>query len=270
MSQYDDIGTRYNAVKSTFFNVIERTNFKNAIQPLLVENSRVLDLACGTGFYSDLMLEWGASCVTGVDISPAMVKGAMARMRNTTCASRATFVPGDACHPQLYASEPGAFDIITGIWLLNYAKTPAELCSMFRTIFMNLKQDGAFVGVCPHPTDDVCSLLSHSLENLWARTGVWYKYCEELDGATGNRFVVTAVPPTESAKDPLTIQFSTYHLKKSIYEEAARRGGFYNKLEWRRCKFEDAWMEKLGLCGDASGWRMLREHPPLSILILRK
>jgi len=79
-TQYNAIGTRYNDMKALPAVKLERSNTKEAVNPY-VQEANVLDLACGTGYYSLAMLEWGARNVVGVDISEAMVEGAKRQRR---------------------------------------------------------------------------------------------------------------------------------------------------------------------------------------------
>ncbi|EXJ93512.1 hypothetical protein A1O1_01904 [Capronia coronata CBS 617.96] len=94
-TQYDAIGLSYESLKRLPAAQLERENLRATIEPLLSlkkahdDNSpdvpagdgdgdgvTVLDLACGTGYYSRLLLEWGAARVVGVDISEKMVDAA--------------------------------------------------------------------------------------------------------------------------------------------------------------------------------------------------
>jgi len=73
MASYDTIGEKYLLVKEIPTAIAERSNLHAAVSPH-VNGARVLDLACGTGYYSKLLLEWGASSVLGVDLSAAMIE----------------------------------------------------------------------------------------------------------------------------------------------------------------------------------------------------
>ena len=72
-TQYDSIGLAYESMKKLPAALLERQNLQSVITPFIT-NAKVLDLACGTGYYSRLLLSWGASKVVGVDISPKMVE----------------------------------------------------------------------------------------------------------------------------------------------------------------------------------------------------
>src|SRR2546423_2390507 len=111
-TQYDKIGTAYNALKTLPAARMERSIVREAVAPY-VAGARVLDLACGTGYYAGALLDWGAAEVVGIDISSEMVAAAGA-------AQRCTFVVGDASeHFELLAGGP--VDPVLGVWLVKVA-----------------------------------------------------------------------------------------------------------------------------------------------------
>src|SRR5262245_55246237 len=77
-AQYDHIGSKYDeyaqtatlkrAESYTFFRLVDK-----------LAGQRVLDLACGFGFYTKQLKQRGAAQVVGVDISPEMVRLACAK-----------------------------------------------------------------------------------------------------------------------------------------------------------------------------------------------
>jgi len=126
-TQYDEIGSSYDALKRLPAAILERNNLHATLTPFLTQpNTAVLDLACGTGYYSSLALSWGASRVVGVDISPGMITAADSQ-RSDTNKSKLTFVVGDCTQPlHLPPEAAGPFDIVLGAWLLNYAGPPPK------------------------------------------------------------------------------------------------------------------------------------------------
>uniref|UniRef100_A0A0B7KMP3 Methyltransferase domain-containing protein n=2 Tax=Bionectria ochroleuca TaxID=29856 RepID=A0A0B7KMP3_BIOOC len=269
MSHYDNIGLKYNAVKSTPWGRFELFNFKKHIQPFLSKpQTNVLDLGCGTGFYTELLAEWGATTVTAVDVSTAMLAGAKARLRNSRYASMVEFVQGDGLKSTTYGPKPQSYDLIAGVWFLNYAKDFKELVCMFSTICINLKQGGVFVGVCMHPVEDLYNFIVHHNSKVWAMTGLEDIYQDRLSCDAGYMFKAVFHPP-KADKFGQTIEFEAYHLKKSLYEAAARLAGLQGKLEWQHCDFPDNLRGELGLDFDAVSWEQLKAFPQLSILTIR-
>lgn len=93
------------------------------MRPLLARTihpgMRVLDAGCGSGLYTRLLLERGAS-VVGVDYSPQMLR--LARPRIAPFAARGALVLGDA--GRLMFRE-GAFDAALAVGLLDYVPDAA-------------------------------------------------------------------------------------------------------------------------------------------------
>jgi SAM-dependent methyltransferase len=81
---------------------------------------RVLDVACGEGFGSYLMAQWGAASVTGIDISP----DAVAVARSMFAAHNVTYLEGDVCRlPELLSSD-SLFDIICSFETIEHLANP--------------------------------------------------------------------------------------------------------------------------------------------------
>lgn len=128
-SQYDEIGSKYDSFKTHPTSMIEEASMQATIQPWLAEfpKARVLDLACGTGFYSKKLLDWGAGYVLGVDSSTSMVDAAGETFRKGgSFTGRASFRVGNAFDMGKIGDEE-PFDIVVGVWLLNYASSPEEI-----------------------------------------------------------------------------------------------------------------------------------------------
>ena len=99
-----------------------------------------LDLACGEGFYTRKIMQAGARAVTGVDISAEMIKLAEAeeRVRPLGCA----YLHRDAADLDLTEQV----DLVVAMYLLNYAKTPADLLRFVEVAHRSLRPGGRFVG----------------------------------------------------------------------------------------------------------------------------
>lgn len=97
-----------------------------------------LDLACGDGWYSRVLLqELGAAAVHGVDLSPDMIADGSAKL-----VPGLTLSVGDCTDSEAMA-RLGSFDVVTAAYLLCYAATEAELTAMMRGAAAALKPGGA-------------------------------------------------------------------------------------------------------------------------------
>lgn len=58
-TQYDDMGAAYEEMRKLPISVLQDANVEAAVAPF-IKGAKVLDLACGKGYYSKKFLEWGA------------------------------------------------------------------------------------------------------------------------------------------------------------------------------------------------------------------
>ncbi|KAJ0120913.1 hypothetical protein J7T55_015651 [Diaporthe amygdali] len=231
-SQYDNIGSKYEGFKALPTSIIEEANFKESIEPWLAKfpNASVLDLACGTGYYSKKLLDWGAGYVLGIDASSGMVDVAKESMRKDQAyIGKVDFKVGNALALGDMGGD-GPFQIVVGIWLLNYASNLEEMTSMYRTISTNLKDGGVFIVITPPPADNVDTLAENwtkiTAQYLKALP-VWVNYYEKLESGQGWKTEIN------SLTKGMQFSFRNFHLVKSLYEEAARSGGLEGNLEWK-------------------------------------
>jgi ubiquinone/menaquinone biosynthesis C-methylase UbiE len=122
-AQYDHIGSKYDEYAQT--TTLKRAESYTVLQMVgALSGKRALDLACGFGFYTRLLKQQGAALLLGVDISPEMVR--LGRAQEQREPFGVTYQVGDAS-----ALPPlGAFDLVTAVYLLNYATSQAELLGM--------------------------------------------------------------------------------------------------------------------------------------------
>ncbi|KIW18293.1 hypothetical protein PV08_02581 [Exophiala spinifera] len=293
-SQYDEIGLSYESLKALPAALVERANLRAVMTPLLQKRGpttrpddndgvSVLDLACGTGYYSRLVLTWGASRVVGVDISPAMIEAARSLVQSEECSdsgpdkSRLTFEVGDCTRPLTLTSSPAReltqqhFDVVLGAWLLNYASCPADLVAMFTNVSSHLNPGGRFVGIVPYPAPDLDAFaelfdpLLESDRNQGGKYGVTVSYASRLPGGSGYRTKVTAhVKPRE-------FSFESFHLGRDVYEVAARDGGLLGALEWVDVQLPRTEEESRNEYGvDLEFWDGYLDAPHFGILVVEK
>jgi SAM-dependent methyltransferase len=159
-ADYDAIATTYQLSKALPVNIM-LTSFNNQILGS-VAGLNILDLACGTGYYSFPFLEKGAASVVGIDISPGMIEQAdIALAAKPEYSHRCKFLVGDCTDENMLESlglEKGKWDLVHGTWLLNYAADRTQLLAMWRNVASALKPGGRFVGVIPNILDQTFDL----------------------------------------------------------------------------------------------------------------
>ena len=145
MSQYDSIGASYKNLYNLPGQAPEKASVINVLGD--VKDLNCLDLACGLGRWSHLLVEQGAAHVTGIDISEAMITNARETLLNLPEDQRIkiNFHAGDCGKPFVAPNAP--FDLVLAVWFLNYASCYDELLGMWRNIHANLKPGGSFVAL---------------------------------------------------------------------------------------------------------------------------
>jgi len=146
-AQYDAIAEQYRRSKqSPLRRYVEAYTFLQLVGD--VRGMRVLDLACGEGFYSRRLRAAGAAQVVGVDVSREMIALAREQERAEPCGIE--YVCADVCDLDQSAGL-GAFDIIVAAYLLHYAPDEPTLQRMCSTIAAHLEPEGRFVALNENP-----------------------------------------------------------------------------------------------------------------------
>lgn len=118
-----------------------------AIMPS-VGGKRVLDAGCGSGRYSEWLLEQGAE-VVAIDVSAEMVKQAEERVGDRAIVRQADL--GES----LTFAEDNEFDVIVSTLALHYVRDWRQMFTEFNRI---LDIGGTFVCSIQHPIDDYLRL----------------------------------------------------------------------------------------------------------------
>lgn len=225
-TQYNDIQGPYDYIRKKSISLIEHENVRDAVAPF-VKGMRVLELACGSGFYTHDFQKWGASSVVAVDISPVMIEenrrqGGVDPSPNSRPIE---YIVADCSKPTRYPGGP--FDLVFGAWLLNYAPDHTDLVQMFRNIALNLESGGHFVSVTTPPAQDPIASLNAEFNARPPPEGsgglVYYHLKDVKYGIYFKCFGSTPVGD---------VDFDNYHLRRDVYEAAARESGMRGELQW--------------------------------------
>ncbi len=202
-AQYDQIGVKYDEYARTA--TLKRAECYSILKLVgMLDGKRVMDLACGFGFYSRVLKQQGAAQVVGVDISPEMIR--LACQQEQAQPLDIDYQIWDAADlPYL-----DTFDLITAIYLFNYAASKAEMLAMFQNIYNNLARNGRFVAYLPNPA------FTLSKPNCTPYGVTVLSEHPETD-----RYACEA----EFLTDPPTA-FNYYRWNQSTYEWAIRESGF--------------------------------------------
>ncbi len=160
-----------------------RLDYIDARAPL--KGARVLDVGCGAGLLSEGMARRGAQ-VLGIDLAQASLDVAASHARDNGVQVEYRCLGAE----QLAAKQPGAFDIVTCLEMLEHVPDPAQVVAacaravqpggtvFFSTINRNLKSFllaivGAehVLGMLPRGTHEYERLIRPSELATWCREG---------------------------------------------------------------------------------------------------
>ncbi|UQA91972.1 class I SAM-dependent methyltransferase [Streptomyces halobius] len=244
VQQYDEIGEAFEGFKSLpLMRYGEVPSFLGMVGD--VSGKSVLDLACGTGFYSREFKRRGAEDVLGVDISVEMIAAARESEQRDPLGVR--YEVGDVAELRPVDRR---FDIAVGVQCLNYAEDIAAMERMCRTIHRSLVPGGAFFVLAQKPD---YRFDCPSLDKYGFR-------CEPTgeESETGPRARVTAL------LDPQPISIVATAPRREVYEECLRVTGFV-AVEWVPLQVSDAGIREFG----EDFWADLLANPPLEMLRCR-
>ncbi|MFJ9608729.1 class I SAM-dependent methyltransferase [Kitasatospora sp. NPDC101176] len=244
VQQYDGIGEAFEGFKAlplTRFG--EVPSFLGLVGD--VSGRSVLDLACGTGFYSREFKRRGATDVFGVDISGEMIAAARAIEQREPLGVR--YEVGDVAELRPLDER---FDIALAVQCLNYAEDVAAMERMCRNIHRSLVPGGEFFVFAQKPD---YGFDCPSLEDYGFR-------CERLDeeAETGPRVRVTAL------LEPQPISIVGTAPRREVFESSLRAAGF-TELEWVPLQISEAGIREYG----EDFWADLFAYPPLEMLRCR-
>ncbi|MGW3194875.1 class I SAM-dependent methyltransferase [Streptomyces sp. NPDC001118] len=241
--QYDEIGEAYEGFKSL---PLEQYAVVPGFLALVgdVRGKSVLDLACGTGFYSREFKRRGATEVLGIDISGEMIAVAQELEKSSPLGVR--YEVGDASELRPLEQR---FDVALGAHLLNYAEGIAAMERMCRTVHRSLEPGAEFFVLAQSPG---FRFDGPSPDKYGFRTELTGEEAE-----TGARVRTTALldPP---------ISFVSTLPRREVYENCLRSAGF-SEPAWVPLEVSDAGVRTFG----ADFWADFLDNPPLEMLRCR-
>ena len=220
MTEYDAIAGEYRDSKQLpFRRFIEQYTLFEILGD--VSGATVLDLACGEGFYARRLMRAGARAVVGVDISKEMIRLARGEERRNPLGC--VYRKGDA--GEFEADE--AVHLIVANYLLNNARTPAQLVRFCRIFHSALRPGRRVVGFNENvwnPPSERASLRKYGFERA----------CETSPPGEGDVILYTFL-----GTDGRPFRFKDYYLSPATYDAAFREAGFRD-FRWIPAKLDPA------------------------------
>ena len=254
---YDGIASSYEAVWTVPASTILFTLIDNSLSAALanVSSPRVLELACGTGFFlRRIRSHHDCSYIAGIDISSDMANEAKnidSRVRGDKTAI--DFRVGDCSSPTLdLGLEKEGFNLVMANFLFSYAKSPDEMLRMWQNVASYLKPGGTFVGLtqsfepCPPSVDPQCD----------AKYGIKVRIVEQSKDL--------AKQVLEFQTDPI-VEFESYTLlDQKAWETTAAEAGLEN------LDFIYPRKEHIPKGEQGKFWDQLLEHPWNALMVAHK
>ena len=244
-AQYDAIAEQYRRSKqSPLRRHVEAYTFMQLVGD--VRGLRVLDLACGEGFYTRRIRQAGAAQVVGVDISGEMIELAAEAERREPLgieyhrADVAALAPG----------ELGQFDLVTAAYLLHYAPDAAVLARMCRNIAAQLPAGGRFVALNENPEQTAAQFAGYE------QYGFNKTAAEPLRDGAGITYWMIA------GRDLFRID--AHWFSRETYERALAAAGF-SHCAWHAPRLDPAGVDADG----AAYFSEYLDNPPIAALECR-
>ena len=241
--QYDIDGLQYEEAKKSTdcARYVEIPTFLHEVGA--TRDKSVLDLGCGTGFYTRMLRAAGASRVVGADMSEEMVR--VARRQEAANPQGIEYRVEDATKvPTIHA-----FDIVTAAYLFPHAANMAELTAMAQGVARNLTTGGRLVAIIMNPDFDYDG-----------PNATKYGYTVRKAGSfdNGSKYHLTIGTP------PL-VYAEAFNYSRNVYEQALTTAGLTD-LQWIPPRISPAGMRAHG----ASYWADLLQNPGLIFLTARR
>lgn len=197
-SWYDDLL----GGEDTFQAQVIRPNLTRVLA--LTPGTKILDLACGQGFFAREFAKLGAR-VTAADISPELIKEAKAQGGDIE------YVVAPADH--LGFAQTEEFDVVVCVLALQNIENLAGVCKEARRV---LKKGGRFVLVLNHPAFRVLKRSSWGFDE---EAGVQYR---RIDGYLSSAKIFVDMHPGKNAKT----QTISYHRSLQDFFKALTNAQF--------------------------------------------
>lgn len=223
-AQYDAIAEQYARTKhSPLRRWVEQPSFLGMVGD--VHGLRVLDLACGDGFYTRSLKEAGAAEVVGVDVSPAMIALATQSERESPVGLR--YVCADAAE----LPELGIFDLVVAAYLLHYAPDRSGLAAMCGGIARCLGKGGCFVTLNENPAQPDEPAGAYAA----------YGFTKSLDGSPEDGATIRYRMLTGRE----SFGFEAHYYSRTTYETELQHAGF-ESVQWHDLVVDPAGVDAVG------------------------
>lgn len=235
MAQYDNIAEEYSQMLNLTKKYVVIPTFKLIAGD--VTGKSALDLACGDGFFTRILAGMNPSKLVGMDISKELIKKAIEKEQVEK--QGITYFAGDVMAMDLQQK----FDVITAVYLLNYAETKSDLLRMCKAVSLHLADNGRFCTITTYP----------SLEPM-----VDFEYERRFTNADGSDYFIdgSRIKCEMREKGKSSFEFINYYWSRETYEECLMKAGF-KTIRWVEPVISEEGIKEFG----NEYWDNFRKNP---------
>ena len=234
-NSYDTIANEYRDSKQLDFRkYIEEYTLEQLLGDATALN--ILDLACGEGIYTRKLKKRGAATILGVDLSTRMIE--LAQETEAKAPLGCDYLVQDA----LTMSLERQFDVVVGMYLLNYAQSADDLQQFCQVVYEHLPPSGRFVGFNDNPHNE----LQHYPN--YRKYGFVKESTSQRNEGDFVRYRMFNLDGTE-------FSFNNFYFHPLTYERAFAKAGF------RDFQWQGPFLDPSQASSDY--WYEFMTHPPL-------
>jgi len=209
--------TNFNTIASTYGETITDTK-KHITLPLFkkilgdVNGKRVADLGCGDGFFTRIIATEKPLSIVGIDIAEKLIEKSIQREQQE---QKGILYQ---CKDIRSLEKKECFELITAVYLLNFAMTKEDLFIMLQSTYNNLNKNGKFCAIIPHPKIKLTSGFELGRKIYPNSKNDTFSDGDKVEYRIGN--------------ERKNIHIIYYYWSKETYENCLRKAGF-TRIEWQ-------------------------------------
>jgi 2-polyprenyl-6-hydroxyphenyl methylase / 3-demethylubiquinone-9 3-methyltransferase len=136
VGKFDSLSSRFWDLRGEFrpLHILNPARARFVIERAAVAGARVLDVGCGGGLLCEALARAGAE-VTGIDLAPGMIEVAQLHAAEQELATGGLKIRYKvASAEEVAAAEPGSFDVVTCMEMLEHVPDPERMVSTLSSL----------------------------------------------------------------------------------------------------------------------------------------
>lgn len=136
VGKFDSLSSRFWDLRGEFrpLHILNPVRARFVIERAAIAGARVLDVGCGGGLLCEALARAGAK-VTGIDLAPGMIEVAQLHAAEQELATGGLKISYKvASAEEVAAAEPGSFDVVTCMEMLEHVPDPERMVSTLSSL----------------------------------------------------------------------------------------------------------------------------------------